>query len=58
MNVIPIQTGLLYMLLITEVFEIKTLYYFETYLNQFDFKKIDFNCTLYSLVKKIYKQTL
>lgn len=33
MDGIPIQTVLLYMLLITKVFEIKTLYYFETYLH-------------------------
>ena len=53
----PIQTGLLYMLLMAKVFDIHTLYYFETNLLQVELTHEDLGGTLCGLVKKIYKHT-
>ena len=53
----PIQTGLLYMVLMAKVFGIHTLYYFESVLHQIELTDNDLNSTLCCLVKKIYKQT-
>jgi hypothetical protein len=53
----PIQTGLLYMVLITKVFGIHTLYYFESNLHQVNLTNDDLNGSLCGLVKKIYQNT-
>jgi hypothetical protein len=53
----PIQTGLLYMLLMTKVFGINRLYYFESVLRIVDLVESDLQGTMCGLVKKIYKQT-
>ena len=55
MEGIPLQTGLLYMLLIAKVFEIKRLYYFETVLHVVDLTPEDLSDSMCSLVRKIYK---
>jgi len=51
----PIQTGLLYMVLMTKVFGIHKLYYFESNLHQVELTDEDLGGTLCELVKKIYK---
>lgn len=51
----PIQTGLLYMVLMAKVFGIHTMYYFEDRLHQVNLRDEDLNGTLCGLVKKIYK---
>ena len=55
MGGIPLQTGLLYMLLIAKVFEIKRLYYFESDLHVVDLTPEDLSGSMCSLVRKIYK---
>ena len=57
MRGIPIQTGLLYMVLMTKVFGIHTLYYFESNLHQVNLTDDDLNGSLCGLVKKIYENT-
>lgn len=51
----PIQTGLLYMLLMAKVFRIKQLFYFESVLHIVDLEDTDFDGTFCNLIKKIYK---
>ena len=53
----PIQTGLLYMLLMTKVFGVNILYYFESDLKIVNLNKDDLNGTMCGLVRKIYKNT-
>ena len=53
----PIQTGLLYMLLMTKVFGIKILYYFESDLTIVNLTEDDLNGTMCGLVQRIYKNT-
>lgn len=53
----PIQTGLLYMVLMAKVFGIRKLYYFESNLHQVELRDKDLGGTLCGLVKKIYKRT-
>lgn len=53
----PIQTGLLYMVLMAKVFGIRKLYYFESFLHQVNLSDDDLGGTLCGLVKKIYKHT-
>jgi hypothetical protein len=53
----PIQTGLLYMLLMTKVFSIKELYYFEFQLHILKLTDSDISGTMCNLVKKIYTNT-
>lgn len=57
MNGTPIQTGLLYMVLMVKVFGIRKLYYFESNLHQIELRDGDLDGTLCGLVKKIYKRT-
>ena len=57
MNGTPIQTGLLYMVLMAKVFSISKLYYFESNLHQVELRDKDLGGTLCGLVKKIYKRT-
>jgi hypothetical protein len=51
----PIETGLLYMVLMTKVFQIKKLYYFESNLKFIDITEEELAGTMCRLVKKIYK---
>ena len=51
----PIQTGLLYMVLMAKVFGIRKLYYFESILHHLELRDDDLNGTLCGLVKKIYR---
>jgi hypothetical protein len=53
----PIQTGLLYMVLMVKVFGIRKLYYFESNLHHVELRDEDLSGTLCGLVKKIYKRT-
>lgn len=57
MRGIPIETGLLYMVLMTRVFGIKRLYYFESNLSILDLTEQDLSETMCYLVKKIYRYT-
>jgi len=51
----PILTGLLYMVLMTKVFGITQLYYFESEMHQVTLTQSDLVGTMCNLVKKIYK---
>jgi hypothetical protein len=51
----PIQTGLLYMLLMAKVFRIKELYYFESKLSIVHLSDADLDGTFCYLIHKIYK---
>jgi hypothetical protein len=55
MRDVPIQTGLLYMLLMARVFRIKQLFYFGSKLHIVNLVDADFNGTFCNLIKKIYK---
>lgn len=54
----PIETGLLYMLLMTKIFSINSLYYFAERVYKVDLTQEDLNGPICNLVKKIYKRTL
>ena len=57
MNGPPIQTGLLYMVLMAKVFRINQLFYFESELHQVNLTNLDFDSSICQLVKKVYKET-
>jgi hypothetical protein len=57
MHGIPIQTGLLYFVLMAWVFRITQLIYFESVLHFVDLDPAELDCSMCYLVRKIYKQT-
>jgi hypothetical protein len=52
----PLQTGLLYMLLLTKVLNLKRLFYFENDLHIVELNDSDYNNSMCNLIKKIYKR--
>ncbi len=57
MNGTPIQTGLFYFMMMTIVFRVKELYYFETSAQKLVLTDEDIDGTFCNLIKKIYKST-
>ena len=51
----PLRTGLLYMLLLTKVLNLKRLFYFENDIHIVELNDSDYNNSMCNLIKKIYK---
>ncbi len=54
MDGVPIQTGLLYFVLMVKLFGVKSLYYFESISSKIELSQEDIDGTFCSLIKKVY----